>query len=292
MKPHEQWAESEAGQKRKRSETLASKTPPCRVAWLHKWRNVSTGKTCEQTTAEFSQSKKISQAEVAKMIRFRTRSEKGWTHQCKIKRVIQGNPVEWIAMRKVKNGSKSLQRKETVRSAYNFSILILARYAAGEGIKTIAKSLGLQPRSVWLVLLETGINTGARRNYQRDELKALEGPRRAYQKIKTDSGLLLKKRVMGRIWSAMRNQNVNANGSFSLVGCTPEELKQHLASKFAPGMGFENYGEWHVDHIKPCASFDLSDPQQARECFNWKNLQPLWARDNLSKSDNYARAEA
>lgn len=51
-------------------------------------------------------------------------------------------------------------------------------------------------------------------------------------------------------------------------------------------MTWENYGPvWHVDHIRPCASFDLQDPAQQRECFNFKNLQPLFAKENLKKGD-------
>jgi hypothetical protein len=53
-------------------------------------------------------------------------------------------------------------------------------------------------------------------------------------------------------------------------------------------MTWDNYGEWHVDHIQPCASFDLSDPKQLAECFNWSNLQPLWAKENISKGAKYA----
>ena len=50
-------------------------------------------------------------------------------------------------------------------------------------------------------------------------------------------------------------------------------------------MSWDNYGlhGWHVDHIKPCASFDLSKPIEQRKCFNFNNLQPLWAIDNLRK---------
>ncbi len=73
--------------------------------------------------------------------------------------------------------------------------------------------------------------------------------------------------------------------TMELIGCSIDELKQHLESKFTKGMSWDNYGKWHVDHIKPCASFDLSDPDQQRLCFNYKNLQPLWAIDNLIKSD-------
>jgi hypothetical protein len=52
-------------------------------------------------------------------------------------------------------------------------------------------------------------------------------------------------------------------------------------------MSWGNYGlhGWHVDHIIPCASFDLTDPEQQRQCFHYTNLQPLWAEDNLRKSD-------
>jgi hypothetical protein len=48
-------------------------------------------------------------------------------------------------------------------------------------------------------------------------------------------------------------------------------------------MSFKNYGKWHIDHIRPCASFDLSKASEQKECFHYTNLQPLWAEDNLSK---------
>lgn len=78
-----------------------------------------------------------------------------------------------------------------------------------------------------------------------------------------------------------------------LVGCSLEQLKKHLQSKFTKGMTWENYGtgwhgkgmkEWHIDHIRPCASFDLSKASEQKKCFNYSNLQPLWAKDNLSKN--------
>ncbi len=61
------------------------------------------------------------------------------------------------------------------------------------------------------------------------------------------------------------------------LGCTVAELKQHLESKFQPGMTWENRGQWHIDHIKPLASFILTD----------RNLQPLWAQDNIRKGNKY-----
>lgn len=75
--------------------------------------------------------------------------------------------------------------------------------------------------------------------------------------------------------------------TLELLGCTFEELKFHLESQFKDGMNWDNYGKWHMDHIRPCASFDLTDVEQQKICFNYKNLQPLWAEDNLSKGDKW-----
>lgn len=72
-----------------------------------------------------------------------------------------------------------------------------------------------------------------------------------------------------------------------LIGCSLEQLKIHLENRFTKGMNWQNYGRngWHIDHIKPCTSFDLTDPKQQQECFHYSNLQPLWAKDNISKGN-------
>lgn len=69
------------------------------------------------------------------------------------------------------------------------------------------------------------------------------------------------------------------------LGCSIPDFKKYLEAKFHPGMTWENYGEWHIDHIRPLASFDLSDQIQFLMACNFKNLQPLWAIQNFSKSD-------
>jgi hypothetical protein len=71
--------------------------------------------------------------------------------------------------------------------------------------------------------------------------------------------------------------------TLELLGCSPADLKLHLESQFTPGMSWANYGQWHIDHIKPCAKFDLSKPEEQRTCFHFTNLQPLWALDNFTK---------
>jgi len=72
-----------------------------------------------------------------------------------------------------------------------------------------------------------------------------------------------------------------------LLGCSIEHLRLWLTFYFQPGMSWSNYGEWHIDHIKPCAKFDLTDPEQQRQCFHYINLQPLWAGENFRKGDTY-----
>lgn len=74
-----------------------------------------------------------------------------------------------------------------------------------------------------------------------------------------------------------------------MLGCSVEDLKTKLEAQFQSGMSWDNYGRtgWHIDHIRPCASFDLSDPMQQAECFHYTNLQPLWALDNMKKGSTY-----
>ena len=68
-----------------------------------------------------------------------------------------------------------------------------------------------------------------------------------------------------------------------LVGCTGNEFKAHLKSKFKPGMTWENHGEWHVDHIIPLSAFDPFDPEQWAKANHHSNVQALWAIENMKK---------
>ena len=106
------------------------------------------------------------------------------------------------------------------------------------------------------------------------------------EKRTTDVEFRLLDRLRKRLWDAVKGLTRTA-GTEELLGCTIPELRVHLASMFEPGMGWDNYGEWHVDHIRPCATFDLTDPDQQRECFHYSNLQPLWESENCSKGDRW-----
>ena len=103
---------------------------------------------------------------------------------------------------------------------------------------------------------------------------------------KTDIQFKLQAILRSRLYSAVKD-NRKKGSAVKDLGCTIEQLKQHLESKFQPGMSWDNHtlDGWHIDHIKPLSSFDLSDRKQLLEACHYTNLQPLWAKDNLTKSD-------
>lgn len=110
---------------------------------------------------------------------------------------------------------------------------------------------------------------------------------RAAQRIKNQENPVLRlvKNWRKRIWDACKTNSVSKDAhSEVLLGCSWDQFLGHLEINFQEGMTWENYGPvWHVDHVRPLASFDLTDPAQQREAFHWKNHQPLWAQENLCK---------
>ena len=217
---------------------------------------------------------------------------KGWQHEAYLKKVIQGDVIDWLTNGPVRNGSKSIQSKAKVSKAWDNIIVMMARYHQGTGAKTLAKGFELAPGTVLYALKQAGIDTTKRRNYFKpsDSLTLGEARKARRREKMSNPSARLRKSVMNRIWSAMKGQPVNGVGSFSMVGCPVKFLRSYIEGKFEKGMTWDNYGEWHVDHIRPCASFDLSDKEQVIQCFNWRNLQPMWASENLSKGSNYAKA--
>ena len=116
---------------------------------------------------------------------------------------------------------------------------------------------------------------------RRPEYKAWQRARHK-QRAASDPQYRLARSLRGRLSLALKGQ-LKVARTLELLGCTLEDLQKHLESQFKDGMTWENYGEWHIDHIKPCASFDLTDPAQQRLCAHYTNLQPLWAAENISK---------
>ncbi|KKN37889.1 hypothetical protein LCGC14_0758980 [marine sediment metagenome] len=107
---------------------------------------------------------------------------------------------------------------------------------------------------------------------------------------KNDIQFRIKRNLRARVNRCVRGMVKNGSAVKDL-GCTVEKLKKYLEKQFysnsktGESMTWENYGlyGWHIDHVKPLISFDLSDREQFLKACNYTNLQPLWAQDNLAK---------
>lgn len=108
------------------------------------------------------------------------------------------------------------------------------------------------------------------------------------QRLASDPAFKILHNLRRRMRSAI-NGSFKCNTTRQLLGCTTDAIRNHLEARFTKGMSWHNYGikGWHIDHIKPCASFDLTDPEEQRQCFHYTNLQPLWAEENIKKGSKY-----
>lgn len=123
----------------------------------------------------------------------------------------------------------------------------------------------------------------ARRNRAQTQARYVE-------RYHSDPAFNLTIKLRRRAWVALnrgRKSKKRGGTYLQLLGCSYDFFRQHIESLFTPGMTWDKCfnGEIHLDHIMPCSSFDLLDPAQQAECFHYTNLQPLWAKDNLMKSD-------
>lgn len=91
-----------------------------------------------------------------------------------------------------------------------------------------------------------------------------------------------------RVRAALKGMS-KAQHTLEMLGCTIEEYKAYLEQHFTERMSWDNYSfyGWHIDHIKPLAMFDLSDPEEQKKAFHYSNTQPLWWTDNLKKGARY-----
>ena len=155
------------------------------------------------------------------------------------------------------------------------------RYAKSDKGKTASRKSSLKYRQNHKEKVKT-----RRAKYRQNHKEEINKYSR--ERKKTDLNYKIVCDLRTRLNQALNGKYKSAH-TLDLLGCSVEELKQHLEKQFKDGMTWDNhnfYG-WHIDHIRPCASFDLTKPEQQQECFNYKNLQPLWAKENLSKHDKW-----
>ena len=108
------------------------------------------------------------------------------------------------------------------------------------------------------------------------------------QRMKTDVQFKLKHILRNRLRRALKLKNLNnKQEAIKYLGCTVEHLKQYLENQFDSQMNWENHGTygWHIDHVLPLSNFDLTKEKDLKIVCHYTNLQPLWAKDNLTKGN-------
>lgn len=127
-------------------------------------------------------------------------------------------------------------------------------------------------------------------NWRKNNVKEISRKYSIYEKNRKliDPIFKLIKTLRTRLYCALKNKKADKKcRTKQLTGCELPFLKEYLEAKFTEGMSWENHGEWHLDHIKPCCSFDLKNEEEQKKCFHYTNLQPLWATENLTKGGKY-----
>lgn len=201
-----------------------------------------------------------------------TRRRKGWNRKVDV-------PVygPFISQEQAKQqGLKHFYNGEACKHGH-----IAAKYANGAGCVQCA----IERAKGWKTNNRPKVLAGAKRYSATKRNTAKEAAAREADP---------KRRAVARIRALIKNTVVNYGGrkaakTEELLGCTVEAAREHLERQFLPGMSWSNHGQWHIDHIRPCASFeDLTRLEQQKACSHYTNLQPLWAEDNLAKSDSWA----
>ena len=128
--------------------------------------------------------------------------------------------------------------------------------------------------------------------YRRSEEYKSKNKIRQNNRYKTDPVYRLNKCMHSNVSGCITSKGLRKRNRKweELVGYTKKDLMQHIESKLKEGMTWNNYGEWHIDHIKPKSWFRYSstDDKEFKECWALSNLQPLWANENKSKGNRYS----
>lgn len=122
------------------------------------------------------------------------------------------------------------------------------------------------------------------RKYQKENSDRIRHKqrKRAKERRREEPRYRAERSARNRVWKAINRFGARKESStFNIVGCSQEYLFKHIEDQFVDGMSWDNYGEWHIDHIVPLASANTED-EIIRLC-HYTNLQPLWARENIRK---------
>ena len=196
----------------------------------------------------------------------------------------KGNPIKRKCTRcyQIKSVKEFYSEKEGVHGIMSKCKKCISKYHAGRYEKDVEK---IRKRQIETFKATYGNDEWKRKNPEKVD-RALKRHRDyARKRLSTPMGKL--NHSMSRsIWMSLR-RNKNGWHWEDLVGYTLKDLKQRLQKQFQPGMTWENYGEWEIDHIRPLSKFNFSKPEHPdfRRAWGLGNLQPLWMPENRSKKD-------
>ena len=184
-------------------------------------------------------------------------------------KILEKNRLRWLKNKDRVNKIRNQRNKEKTKSLEHIQLM---------QIKKLERDLKRKQK-----LLDTANERLAKKR---------ESRRRSRIKSRSTAEGKIHHNLSSCLLKYLKNKNVSKNGRKweTILGYTTEQLKQHLESKFKPGMTWENYGSyWHIDHIKPKSWFEVSSIEDPKllECWSLNNLQPLEASINCSKCDRY-----
>jgi hypothetical protein len=134
------------------------------------------------------------------------------------------------------------------------------------------------------------------KEYREKNVEKIKKTKRDYERNRKASDPLYKliSNFRTAIYQVLKESNVEKNKHyFDILQYTPESLIKHLESQFENNMNWDNYGEWHVDHILPITSFNIEEmgDEEFMRCWSLENLQPMWGNDNIRKSNKIIGTE-
>jgi hypothetical protein len=135
-----------------------------------------------------------------------------------------------------------------------------------------------------------------RQKYNQENRDKLNEYHRQWKKLQRDENINYKlkentsRRIRYELNTLLKGKKVKRTTEY--IGCSIDELKNHIEKQFNKEMNWENYGSyWHIDHIIPCSAWNLSIEENNKYCWNFRNLQPLESSENQSKKDKYEQKD-
>lgn len=197
---------------------------------------------------------------------------------------------EWSERNRDKEAARNVARRDEMRARAREWYRANPERAKAQADKWYAEN---KQRAVDRALTWNRQNPERRKEIQRESAKRRreanpEEFKLAKQQRRANAGYRLNDAISSQVRIALKGRKSGWSWEV-LVGFTLEDLIDHLSARFTEGMTLENFGQWHIDHIRPVASFSFSSPDDAdfKRCWALNNLQPLWAQDNIVKSSRW-----